>query len=144
MQGKSIEDIRPWIVGPEGSNVTLAIKRGGNQLSGDYFIVFFHAVVASCCYPPSFIFRPHRKSSCPVQRHAGSQARGVCGGGSSKASVSRAARACVIAAAAALALPTGFCSRSSKLCALLKLFAGAGGGGGGGFLKKNFYFYKLA
>ena len=34
MQGKSIEDIRPWILGPEGSNVTLAIKRGVNQLSG--------------------------------------------------------------------------------------------------------------
>ena len=34
MQGKTIEDIRPWILGPEGSNVTLAIRRGGNQLSG--------------------------------------------------------------------------------------------------------------
>jgi hypothetical protein len=33
-QGKSIEDIRPWILGAEGSNVTLAIRRGGNQLSG--------------------------------------------------------------------------------------------------------------
>jgi hypothetical protein len=33
-QGKSIDDIRPWIVGPEGSNVTLVIRRGGNQLSG--------------------------------------------------------------------------------------------------------------
>lgn len=39
-QGKSIEDIRPWILGPEGSNVTLAIKRGGNQLSGNRMAQF--------------------------------------------------------------------------------------------------------
>ena len=58
MQGKSIEDIRPWIVGPEGSNVTLAIKRGGNQLSGVSFVFFYDAVVPSCCFPPLFFFLP--------------------------------------------------------------------------------------
>jgi len=48
LQGKSIEDIRPWIVGPEGSNVTLAIRRGGNQLPGMIHVIRIAARVHPC------------------------------------------------------------------------------------------------
>ena len=91
-QGKSIEDIRPWILGAEGSNVTLAIRRGGNQLSGALLPRMLRHVLNYCFLS----FLANRQSNGSVQCHASTKG---CGSGSisgSKAAVSGAARACLV------------------------------------------------